>query len=359
MSAGTPLPKRFHSLDVLRGLAALAVVLWHWNHFFAGAPFSPADTRLQPLYPLLRVPYTGGYAAVDFFFCLSGFVFFWLYGEALASRAFTVFAFARARFARLYPLHLLTLLVVLVLQKVLFRPRFGFEFIYQNHLSDFFFQLGLAMTWFGGHVNWLSFNGPAWSISMEVLLYALFLLACRIGLAGWKGTLGCLVGLFVLHRCFPVSGTVPAATSFFMGGMAFHVLRAVAARGLDRRVLWGTAAAVAVFAAVYAAIGSKHGATLNHLVFAIVIFCAAAVETRRGRLGKRFALLGDLSYGIYLWHFPLQLGFAAAALLWATDPATFFESPLVLALFIAILLGIAWISHRFFERPLQDWLRGR
>ena len=69
----TPAPGgRKYLLDVLRGIAALAVVLYHWEHFTIpgmGVPLAGA----------LDIFYRTGAFAVPMFFSLSGFVFFWLY----------------------------------------------------------------------------------------------------------------------------------------------------------------------------------------------------------------------------------------------------------------------------------------
>ncbi|WP_217537852.1 acyltransferase family protein, partial [Stenotrophomonas sp. GbtcB23] len=104
-----PIPARFHSLDVIRGVAALVVVVWHWQHFLLGGTGELAFRQTdQPFYAQLSMFYHWGWLAVDFFFSLSGFVFFWLYGEAVATRGVDGWRFFVARFSRLYPLHLVT-----------------------------------------------------------------------------------------------------------------------------------------------------------------------------------------------------------------------------------------------------------
>src|ERR1700748_3423388 len=110
--------KRLHGLDALRGIAALSVVIWHWQHFqsFSGG-FKQKGTRLsQPFFWALKPIYDAGWAAVDLFFALSGFVFFWLYAPAIRERAIGFGKFAWLRFSRLYPLFFVTLIAAAILQ---------------------------------------------------------------------------------------------------------------------------------------------------------------------------------------------------------------------------------------------------
>ena len=155
--------ERFESLDALRGLAALAVVLWHWQHFFyqGTRPHMPDIQRL-PLSPLLSLFYTQGWLGVDLFFALSGFILYWLYSERVAERRISAPTFWLLRFSRLYPLHFATLIAVAIGQWLYMRETGDF-FVYQfNDTRHFVLQLFLASEW--GLQRGYSFSGPVWSV---------------------------------------------------------------------------------------------------------------------------------------------------------------------------------------------------
>ena len=167
-------PKRLYALDVSRGIAALAVVLWHWQHFaFEGYALPQNfDKAIQPFYPFAKIFYEKGFMGVDYFFLLSGFIFFWIYKEAIGKRKTNFKEFWVHRFSRLYPLHLVTLCLVALLQAV-YVARNIKPFVFQyNDAYHFLLNLSFTSGW-GFQKGW-SFNAPVWSVSIEILLYFLF-----------------------------------------------------------------------------------------------------------------------------------------------------------------------------------------
>ena len=100
-------PKAFPGIEALRFFCSFAVLLWHYQHFFCAAPgeFLPRwEARRQPLFAYLRPIYEHGNLAVEVFWAISGFIFFWKYVSALHSRALSLPKFWVLRFSRLYPL---------------------------------------------------------------------------------------------------------------------------------------------------------------------------------------------------------------------------------------------------------------
>ena len=151
--ASAATPRRFEALDGWRGVCAMMVVLFHLN---AGAH----------VYALTR----NGYAAVDFFFVLSGFVLMSGFSGKLESRA-AFSRFAARRFTRLYPLHLATLAVLigLVCLDALQGDEAAFSGDY--NLNGLVQCLTLVQ---GFTTQALSWNYPSWSISLEFWASLLF-----------------------------------------------------------------------------------------------------------------------------------------------------------------------------------------
>lgn len=377
--------KRLYSLDTLRGFAALSVVIWHWQHFYAiSGTYQPGwQKSSEPFYVFLEPFYLEGWAAVDLFFALSGFIFFWLYGEAIRERRMGAGRFAWLRFSRLYPLHLVTLLAVAAMQ-VMFRNATGTYFIFHaNDARHFITNLLFAQQWLPPTLT-QSFNGPAWSVSIEVLLYGVFFAFCRLGLRGLGVALCIAVAAIPLlwSQVFISRGLM----GFFIGGATFHLSRIVIARADARRIArWSVALALALWVAIWVEtylgplhaafywlsghispeagrlyIGNSQSLFLLLFIFIVVpatLLALALHEQVLGGAWHRFAFVGDISYSTYMLHFPIQLALALIALRFGLTPAAF-QRPLALIVFYALLIGLGGLSFHWFERPMQNFLRG-
>lgn len=109
-------PDHYHAIDVLRGLAAFAVLVFHYQHFYYPIGVFKVDTPQIvdqfPLHETLAPLYIYGNVAVQIFWMISGFVFANVYaGKNTPAGEFLV-----KRLARLYPLHFVTLIIVAVSQ---------------------------------------------------------------------------------------------------------------------------------------------------------------------------------------------------------------------------------------------------
>ena len=112
--------------------------------------------------------YNYGWMGVEFFFALSGFIFFHYYYGLIQDRRIGAGEFFKRRFARLYPLHGLTMLIVIVLQEI-YRQQHGSNFVYPPGTpADLFQAVTLTSHWWPNQEFF--FNGPSWSISVECFL---------------------------------------------------------------------------------------------------------------------------------------------------------------------------------------------
>jgi len=368
---------RLHLLDVTRGLAALAVVMSHWRHFFYRKGELPAsvDVASFPAYEVLWPMYRYGWIAVDYFFVVSGFVFFWLYASKISNRHIGFQSFALLRISRLYPLHLATLLLVVWLQWT-YKSETGEYFVYQfNDGLHFVLNLFMASHW--GFQSGDSFNGPIWSVSVEVASYgAFFVAACLLGNRLLRVFLP-LIGAFA----FSASGVNPplakALVLFFVGGAVFELSRtfvvrtrpAAAALLCIVAVSWILSiAAVAPGAGFPQSLGglpatlwAQHGHIASRLytsfwLFPITVYAVYAVDNMKLFSVRSLSWLGDISYSSYLIHFPLQL-IAVLLIHWMGMSTDVFLDWRVLVLFYAVLIALSVAVHKHFERPLQAWLR--
>ncbi len=363
-------PVRLYTLDVSRGLAALSVVLWHWEHFTYDGPVKPADYSpvTQPLYHWLKPFYERGHSGVQYFFLLSGFVFFWLYRDSIQKRATSAYEFAVQRFSRLYPLHLVTLVLVALLQG-LYVSREQTFFVYPNNDPfHFLLHLGFASNW--GLEKGLSFNGPVWSVSVEILLYLLFFL---VALLGRGGAAFCVATSMLASALYVVTdhGVFTGAAMFFLGGFVYHATVWITARHPRLApVVGGIAVAMWMGVLVH-----FYGFDLSHLVssakvperilaigfqyyllFPLTICALALLGIHRDGFMKSIAWIGDITYSSYLVHFPLQL-ILGLAVSYGVLGREFYKSPVSLIAFFAFLVPASFWVYRKFELPMQNWIR--
>lgn len=357
--------QRLHWLDILRGIAALSIVIWHWPHFFMHGHVEDllkADKYTpDPHYPLfrfLRPLYGQGWRAVQFFFTLSGFIFFWLYSEKIVARKINFGKYLALRFSRLYPLHWLTLLVVIAGQMYIYRLE-GTYFVYNNFsLGAFIGNATLTLNWFTSD---FAFNGPSWSVSVEMLLYLIFFALCYNKLNRWWCAL-LFVGAGYLLRGTMLDQAGSGLMSFFMGGIVYQLYSWFNRKIALKKRIWFSSLLLPTV--LFSAISWRY---ILHRepplyffelwLFPVIILTTALLETAIGSgPGKRLSFIGDISFSSYLWHFPLQILFAIGADRLRLGRAVFY-SPLTLGLFYVVLISVSLISYYKFEHPFQHYLR--
>lgn len=285
--------KRFYSLDSFRGLMAIAVMIYHLrvsDSFTEWLLFRHAEVF------------------VSFFFVLSGFVLTHAYGNT-ASYNFRRFFITRT--FRLLPLHLFMLCVFILLEcgrYIAYQKGMAFNnapFSGKFAPAEILPNALLLQSW--THLtNPLSFNYPAWSISIEYYTYMIFalILSVAFGLRAWVWATVVVVALALLYagNTFFTLESLRGLAYFFTGCLAYGVyLRLPRPTGAVLTLLEVSAVAVAlVFVVNDFATKQLLASPLFGVIVVIFAFDGGAVS--RLLAGRGFAFLGKLSYSIYLTH---------------------------------------------------------
>lgn len=345
------------SLTTLRGGLALWVVVYHyWNDVVR---LFPAADALSPIARL-------GHMAVPAFFMLSGFVLTHNYADRFAGGSLAgVWTFWKLRLARIYPVHLATLLAVAVMVEV--GTRLGMPPGGEGYTTrEFVLNLFLVHTWVPDfRLNW---NYPSWSISSEWFAYLAFPLAAawllhRLRSAARAAAFAavCLTGTVVLMTWWagkPFYELVLVVPTFFAGTAA--CLFVTASPGGGGRIERGAADALlaGLAACCFIPFPDLAVAGLAVVCFALIVALARAGDRPRGYwITKPATYLGEVSYSLYMTHTLAQK--VAYKLLPA---ASFAESHWgvkagVLAAYAGLVAACCLGSYYLIERPARTWAR--
>lgn len=347
----------FHGIDLLRGLAAVSILIWHYQHFyFTGAP---VHRSLQPLYVLLWPIYENGFWAVDLFWVISGFVFSHVY----ASKETTAAAFAQARFSRLYPLHFITLVVITALQSISFSLTGAYQlFSPADDPVGFAQQLLFISAWgfpHGGHF----FNSPVWSVSIEMLIYGVFFFTARRVLS-----FGILVPVSIAGICWLLihgpggpTQNFPMCGFFFFAGVAIYcwVVKFQHSRWL---IIGPSAIGAAIFIYLVASGRSEYMRyyNVNFFLFGPLVLLVGWAElfVPFRTLIRPVKWFGDTTYSTYLWHFPIQVGILIIFAYYGLDHSVF-NKPVVFFAWVIGMVVLAHLSFKYFERLAQNYIKSK
>ncbi|WP_296420192.1 acyltransferase family protein [Pseudooctadecabacter sp.] len=357
MTHDPALPRHFGCIDAMRGIAALFVTIYHATRFFvedATTYVVPVTVYDMPYGSWLWPAYLYGEDAVRLFWVISGFVFAHVYW----TRPTNAREFAVARFARLYPLHFVTLILVAGMQMISLQTQGYWQITGNNDLKHFvlhLFMLDTSLNLSDG----VSFNAPIWSVSAELFIYVVFFFTLSLTKRNPLGGSLLLAALSYILLVQAPDGFIighwvfACGVFFFAGGACYAVFRALNG---DAR-LWGVIGCLAIGAGVAAGAG-HHDAVLLAGCCAIVMALAAA-ERHLPRRSATLQFLGDISYSLYLVHMPLQIAAVLVIDLWLGGGRAFAQSYLTLPVFLAVSIWVAYLVHQHFERPVGAWLRLR
>ncbi|MFB6416294.1 MULTISPECIES: acyltransferase family protein [Bradyrhizobium] len=368
-------------LDSIRGIAATSVVIHHLLLMPTFLAVFPHNAWIDCSF------FRSAWLLVDLFFVLSGMVMALSYIESDFTR-FSLRKFMIRRLARVYPLHIVMLLanlvfrllrIGLVMAGVVVAAPTAFEV--NNAYS---FGLNVLLLHSMGFIDYLSWNAPSWSISVEFYTYLVFglivLLALRMRSLSWFYVLcgllavGSLVFIiFVLEKksleLQTDFGLLRCFVGFFLGVLMVRIVDRLPAKPAP--AVQGALQFVAMIASValVSLAETNPAATfLAPVIFAIflgsLLAFPDALLVPRILGAKPLLWLGRRSYSIYMVHalvvllaeyFVRAVGAGRIAALdssWAGLPAT-----LNLVVSLAAVLAVSHFTHRYVEIPGGKLLR--
>lgn len=343
------------SLTSLRFFAAFWVLALHYTNHMPNR-FADSTGLFQ-----------SGKLGVEFFFILSGFILTHVYVERIEAGRFDSWDFVRRRLARLYPIHLVTFLMVFAYWAAGQSIGLKFRVPQAYSLDSILPNLLLVHAW--GFTDLMSWNYVSWSISAEWFAYLLFLplsLAAIRSRLSPKALVGAAVAFFlVLYAAAPTLVGRPLThltydfaflrilPEFFLGIALYHL-----SRGFDLPARLALPLVLAAAGGVLLIAHWQVGDALAVLLLGLVIFGAASLERQgRGRWLKHPALvyLGEISYALYMVHgivfivcfklLHLVAGPEATLTVWLLGP---------LALMLAF--ANAMLAHHWIELPGRRWM---
>lgn len=351
--------KRLTALDGLRGVAALGVAFfWHYQHFAPREyPFSNAGYWF----------YRYGFSLVDLFFVISGFVFCYVYKERISAGRVSLREFGILRFSRLYPLHFATLIIVAALQIVRGMAGKGF-FIYPSN-DVYHFILNVLFVQNGWFVHDFSFNAPSWSVSVELIAYTIFF--AIVFYSGRKRfnanmvfILMILLGLSIKEYQLDVpllnQETYRVFIGFFTGCLTYELNAFMHRKNIARGFTGLTFISFLILVVGTLLFGHKILGDWQ-TVYAIAVFPMGIILILNIKvLNLIFSLkpmkyLGDISYSIYLLHFPAQL--VVKTLDDLLELNINYSSRVFFIVFMISTIAVSAVIYEVFEKPLQKYIR--
>ena len=372
-SAFSDTKAHYDLLDGLRGVAALMVI---WYHVFEGFAFA-SNSAIETL--------NHGYLAVDFFFILSGFVIGYAYDDRWG-KSLTMKDFFKRRLIRLPPM--------VIMGAVLGAITFCIQGSVQwdgTHIAISMIMLSLLCTIFfipampgvgyevRGNGEMFPLNGPCWSLFFEYIgniLYALFIrrlsnkaltvfvVLLGVALAAFAvfnvSTYGNIGVGWTLEGVNFLGGSLRMLFPFSLGMLMSRNFKPMKVKG----AFWiCTIALIALFSVPYLegleplCMNGVYEAFCVIVAFPIILWIGASGTTTDKQSTKICKFLGDISYPVYVIHYPLMYLFYA----WLIENQLYTLGEtwhVALCVFILSII-LAYLCLKLYDEPIRKYLAKR
>ena len=329
---------RIAVIDAFRGVAILAVILYHYTYRW-GPLQEPSGPDLYG-YPVNVGWFQYGWLGVYFFFIISGFVIFMTLERSASWRDF-----AFRRFLRLYPSYFVCMTITFITTATI-----GVD-AFVTGPREYLFGLTMQSMNFG--VGWV--DGAYWSLLVELKFYfwvcILYFAAKRYFVPMWSAL---MIAIAVIHaigfneRLF--NGVFSSVnTPFFTLGMAFYLIYRKERFTPESAILIGTAG-------VGYLLGWHDRPIGVHLIVVCMIALFAMFLTGYANWIRQgwIVALGTISYPLYLLHQAIGV-----SLLASVPDKSFVAEIAAIVLVSLLMVAMARIVHRYVEVPVHAFARAR
>lgn len=357
----TPTKPHYLVLDGLRGVAALLVVAFH---LFEAHAASKIDQIINH-----------GYLAVDFFFMLSGFVIAYAYDDRW--QKMNAKDFFLRRFVRLHPMVILGTIVGV--SALIFQPSEVFSLLDLSEIWKIVLIAFIGCTLLPvsptmdirGWGEMHPLNGPAWSLFFEYIaniLYALFIrrFSTKI-LAICTFIAGCFLIQLAVSKGDLIGGWAFNASGLQIGftRLAFPFLCGLLLSRIGKLIVIKNSFLICsltiVAALTFPRLGGHEAIWINGLyesatilfIFPLIVLAGAGATIKHQQSLKLCRFLGDISYPLYITHYPLVYVYFAYV-----NNNNYSASDALPIAFVVFLVAVilSYIYLKLYDEPVRRWL---
>lgn len=367
-----------NTLTPLRGIAALFVVIFHSNLMLMS--FLPIDK------PNII---TMGWLWVDFFFVLSGFIISYVYGDIFQNGVTTpnYWRYIKARFARVYPLHVVTMLWCFACALVIVHVATNIHPFFWDMLNPMSVLPSAVLIQSFGMYDGAPLNSPSWSLSTEWWVYMIFPFLTpiffRLKAIGKWIALGAIVSffLFIKYKLGAREGILPGGLPSLNLITGFALFRCLAGFLLGMLVysLYCDSVAKEFFqkswvfvlffmtVVILMQLGMEDIIVISLFPFVILTAAYNASGVKKVLDTPILQRLGDWSFSIYMVHVPIIFLFWIYQTIenpaqWAQfppDPSGAPDATVALGvccILVFLTLLVAALCYRYVEVPARNYL---
>ncbi len=351
---------RIAELDGLRAIAVLLVLLCH---------FWPTEGVWRAASSFAEF----GWVGVDIFFVLSGFLITGILMNSRDSVNYYRHFYVRRAF-RIFPIYYAFLIGAVLFMAFwhggaywkLMQVRWGSPVWFFCYLGNFISSMGALPP--------LAIFVPLWSLQIEEQFYVVFPWCVRrFGKRLPQLLIGVVVAAvcwrfftafaFPTHRMFQYTDTLCRADALAVGGLTRILVQRSRSSRVMQKIARCAPTGLLLLIGIYSIIGTDHdhvftrtiGFSLNAFVFAaclVWILCHQGTARTKFLRSAPMQFLGKISYGVYILQLAVQ---SATKIVSGQGLGSPIRTPIESLVWIGLTIVVAWLSWRYFERPMLTW----